>query len=104
MSTPNDLYIIGYGFCDQHINTVIEDSCKKGTRLIVLDVLDFNDWTDKVASKKLNGFSMAWISRYYNSSFSDLFPASHRELTFKFDGSRQRSRETLKDFTYLIDA
>ncbi len=93
-----DLYIIGYGFCDDHINDVIKHSCENGARLIIIDIMDLKSWLHSVFNKKMGATYVESIRAYHSKTFSELFPLKNSEDNFMFDGDLNSSHNLLKGF------
>lgn len=104
INTPDFIYVIGYSFCDAHINKVISEACMKGAKLIIFDVLELKFFLHKIKSafEQIDkAFDYAWLYRYTNKSFLDLFPLCEATPTL-FDGDSNQSLDAINNIPCLL--
>jgi hypothetical protein len=81
LSKPNrKLFLIGYGFRDQHINEVFVDSIKKsGLRWFVISPSDQSEFISNLQSVKYGDILIEGLAGYFPYTLLDIFPKDQSE-------------------------
>lgn len=76
LSKPDrKLFVIGYGFCDDHINAVITDSINKyGLKLFIMSPGNQSDYFTRIRDLENGDTILNGISGYFPYSLLDVFP------------------------------
>ena len=81
LSKPNrKLFLIGYGFRDQHINEVFVDSIKKyGLRWFVISPSDQSEFISNLKSVEYGDILLKGLAGYFPYTLLDIFPKDQSE-------------------------
>lgn len=75
------LLVIGYGFGDAHVNSVLEDGIRNGMLLYCMDVADDHTQLNKIKSTlNLDDFSSLRYQNVSGDGFSEIFRGRHTDL------------------------
>lgn len=88
-SKDQTLVVVGYGFRDDHINSIIADAGKQGLRLHVISPLQVSEFknilisTGSIVTKATHRGNEIWemLEGYYCESVVQLFPESNKHAT-----------------------
>lgn len=88
-SKDQTLVVVGYGFRDDHINSIIADASKQGLRLHVISPLQVSEFknilisTGSIVTKPTHRGNEIWemLDGYYCESVVQMFPESNKHAT-----------------------